>query len=301
MINKKMKVLITGGLGYIGKNFIKKYENVHELVVISKERDISIRPKESIHLEYGDVSGKKIIKIIEKLKPDVVIHLAALSGLKKCEENPEKAFEINVTGTANIVEGCLAANSRLVFISTREVYGITNKESNENDSLDPINTYGQTKMKAEKIVESAKDLGLNYAILRLSNVYGLDGITGINQIIKESIEKGTIFVNGGEQILNFIFIEDVIEVINLAIQNKRWSNEVFNIGTENSIKLKEFVEILIESINRDIEVKFREKPEYESPFFQPNIKKQQNTLGYNAKIGLKEGIMRTIQTMNHST
>ena len=119
----------------------------------------------SIKIEYGTISDKKIVKIIQNSNPDVVIHLAAFSGLKKCEENPEMAFDTNVVGTSNVIEGCLKANAKLVFISTREVYGSTNTESYENDTLNPINVYGKTKMQAEKLIQNASEKhGLNYKI-----------------------------------------------------------------------------------------------------------------------------------------
>lgn len=291
-----MKVLLTGGCGFIGSSFVKKFNKEFDFVIISSKEKII---EKTIRTEYGSVSDKNIIKIIENINPDVIIHLAALSGLKKCEVNPEKAFDINVTGTENVINGCLKTNSRLIFISSREVYGLTtNKKSNENDRLKPINIYGQTKMKAENIIdEYAKKSGLNYTILRLTNVYGPGGKSGVNNLIRESLKEGKIFVNGGEQILNFIFIEDVIELIRLVLLNDKLSGEIFNIGSKDTISLKKFVEIIIELSSEKINVEFRKKPNFESLFFQPDIKKQQNILEYNTKTSLKDGISKTLKDM----
>jgi len=296
MINKDMKVLLTGGCGFIGSSFIKKFNKEFDFIIISSKEKII---EKTVRTEYGSVSNKNIIKIIETINPDVIIHLAALSGLKKCEANPKKAFEINVIGTENVIKGCLKTNSRLIFISSREVYGLaTSKKSNENDRLKPINIYGQTKMKAENIIdEYAKKFGLNYTILRLTNVYGSGGKSGVNNLIRESLKEGKIVVNGGEQILNFIFIDDVIELIRLVLLNDKLSGEIFNIGSKDTISLKKFVEILIELSSEKINVEFRKKPNFESLFFQPDIKKQQKILEYNTKTGLKEGINKTLQYM----
>ena len=294
MAHKNMKILVTGGSGFIGSRFVEKFVNEYDFTVFTLEQTARLVDT-SIKMEYGTVFDKKLVKIIQNFNPDIVIHLAAFSGLKKCEENPEKAFDINVTGTKNVIEGCLESNAKLVFISTREVYGLTNRASNENDELNPINIYGKTKMQAEKLIQNASEKhGLNYTILRLTNVYGPKGNSGINKLIKDALEKGKIFVNGGEQILNFIFIDDVVKLIRLSLENDKSSNQIFNIGSKETMSLKNFVEILTELLDKDIEIEFGEKPDFESSFFQPNIEKQKNILSSQISVGCEEGIKRTL-------
>ena len=291
-----MRILLIGGHGFIGSNLIKKFNREFDFVVISSKKGIDTG---DIKTEYISVTNKKIVKIIETLNPDIIIHLAALSGLKKCENDPKKAFEVNVTGTKNIVEGCLKTNAKLIFISSREVYGSTiNEKSNEDDMLNPDNIYGQTKVNAEKIIQNAaKIFELNYVILRLTNVYGPGSNSGVNRIIRESLSKEKILVNGGEQILNFIFIEDVVELIYLVILNNKLSKQILNIGSNDTSSLKKFVELLEELLNDPINIQYGEKPSFESLFFCPDIKKQQNILGYDFKYSLKEGIIKTLQYM----
>ena len=291
-----MRILLIGGHGFIGSNLIKKFNREFDFVVISSKKGIDTG---DIKTEYISVTNKKIVKIIETLNPDIIIHLAALSGLKKCENDPKKAFEVNVTGTENVVEGCLKTNAKLIFISSREVYGSTiNEKSNEDDMLNPDNIYGQTKVNAEKIIQNAaKIFELNYVILRLTNVYGPGSNSGVNRIIRESLSKEKILVNGGEQILNFIFIEDVIELIYLVILNNKLSKQILNIGSNDTSSLKKFVELLEELLNDPINVQYGEKPSFESLFFCPDIRKQQNIFGYDFKYSLEEGIIKTLQYM----
>ena len=291
-----MRILLIGGHGFIGSNLIKKFNREFDFVVISSKKGIDTG---DIKTEYISVTNKKIVKIIETLNPDIIIHLAALSGLKKCENDPKKAFEVNVTGTENVVEGCLKTNAKLIFISSREVYGSTiNEKSNEDDMLNPDNIYGQTKVNAEKIIQNAaKNFELNYVILRLTNVYGPGSNSGVNRIIRESLSKEKILVNGGEQILNFIFIEDVIELIYLVILNNKLSKQILNIGSNDTSSLKKFVELLEELLNDPINVQYGEKPSFESLFFCPDIRKQQNIFGYDFKYSLEEGIIKTLQYM----
>jgi UDP-glucose 4-epimerase len=284
MMKNKMKVLLTGGTGFIGTKFIEKFSKEFDFTILSSKEKIQ---------------EQKIIKTIEKINPDVVIHLAALTGLKNCELDQKEAFDVNVTGTENIVKGCMKNNSRLIFLSSREVYGSTVMEkSDENDELDPINVYGQTKMKAEKIIQKyGEKENLDYTILRLTNVYGPGNKSGINRLIVDALNKKKIVVNGGEQILNLIFIDDVIQILHLVLNNNKISKEIFNIGSKNTISLNKFLEILIKLLNHNIEIQINEKSSFESSYFDPNITKQNKILGYNSKTSLNDGIIQTLKHM----
>ena len=284
MMKNKMKVLLTGGTGFIGTKFIEKFSKEFDFTILSSKEKIQ---------------EQKIIKTIEKINPDVVIHLAALTGLKNCELNQKEAFDVNVIGTENIVKGCIKNNSRLIFFSSREVYGSTVMEkSDENDELDPINVYGHTKMKAEKIIQKyGEKENLDYTILRLTNVYGPGNKSGINRLIVDALKKKKIVVNGGKQILNFIFVDDVINIIYLVLTNNKISKEIFNIGSEDTISLNKFIEILMKLLEHNIEFKFVEKPSFESSYFNPNIIKQKKILGYDSKTSLNDGIIQTLKHM----
>ena len=281
MMKNKMKVLLTGGTGFIGTKFVEKFSKEFNLIIFSSKEKIQ---------------EQKIIKTIEKINPDVIIHLAALSGLKNCELNQKEAFDVNVIGTENIVKGCIKNNSRLIFLSSREVYGLTvMKKSDENDKLEPISVYGQTKMKAEKIIQKygIKE-NLDYTILRVSNVYGPGSKSGINRLIIDALNKKKIIINGGEQILNLIFINDVIQILYLILKNNKISKEIFNIGSENTISLNEFIKILIKLLDQNIEIQIDEKPSFESSYFDPNITKQNKILEYDSKTTLNNAINITI-------
>ncbi len=127
-----MKLFLVGGLGFIGKRFIRKYAKDYEIIVFAKKNTIEKVDKngsfKNIILEEGSMAEKTIIDVITKHKPDVVIHLAALTGLKKCHSDPEKAFKINVFGTFNVLSACNKTGSKLIFLSSREVYGDTKKQ-----------------------------------------------------------------------------------------------------------------------------------------------------------------------------
>ena len=153
-----MKILLTGGLGFIGTRFIRKFSNAHQIIVYGRKKEKTNPAKlshlKNVTLEYCSVEDPEIINMVKKLKPDVVIHLAALSGLKKCYDNPKIAFSTNVYGTFNIINSCKKIGAKLIFCSTREVYGETlENKSKEEDPLIPNSVYGLTKMLAENLVK----------------------------------------------------------------------------------------------------------------------------------------------------
>jgi len=295
-----MRVFLVGGLGFIGGHFIKKFSNTHEIIVFATPQDIQNAKNlnlKNIVLEEGFVEDEKLGDIIEKHKPDVVIHLAALTGLVKCHENPKKAFEINVFGTHNVVNACIRASAKLVFISSREVYGETlNNSSSEDDPLLPNNVYGITKKIGEDLVKLAsKKSNLDYTILRLTNVYGPEGDNyGAQKIIKNALYEKTIQILGGTQRLNYVYVDDVVELINLVLDNKKATNQTFNVGSKDTVTIENFVKKVKEMIGSDIKIEYKEMRKTETPNFEPNLEKLERMLGFTPKTSLEEGIQKTI-------
>jgi len=294
-----MKVLVVGGLGFLGKRFIRKWSQIHELIIFDREKPFE--PTENdlplIAIEKGTVEDGKIYDMVRKYKPEVVIHLAALSGLRKCEDNPYEAFKVNVFGTFNVSKACLENDSKLIFISSREVYGETfDKESTENDSLRPNNVYGLTKMIGESIIkhESEKH-GLDYTILRLTNVYGPEaGLRGANRIIETAIKEKKIRINGGNQLLNLVYVDDIIDLLMLVVSDKRSSKQIFNVGSEDTVTIKEFAEKVSRSLDGNIEFEYFPQIKFETISFRPSLMKLEAVFGFRAKTDLKTGIEKTI-------
>ena len=221
-----MRVLLTGGLGFIGKRFIDNFQNSYDLIVFTTENSIkNFNPTEisNVIIEKGSVEDDSFQKIMLKHKPEVVIHLAAKSGLKNCEENPDSAFNCNVFGTYNVIKTCAEMNSKLIFISSREVYGETiNESTKEDDPLFPNNIYGITKMLAETlIINTSQKYNVDYIILRLTNVFGPGPYErGVNKIIKMAVKDKKIQIYGGEQVVNIVYVDDIVELINSILCKK---------------------------------------------------------------------------------
>jgi len=295
-----MKVLLTGGLGFIGRRFIENFQNFHDLVIFTTENSIkkfNSTEISKVTVETGSIEDNSFQKIMLKHKPEVVIHLAAKSGLKNCEENPDSAFNCNVFGTYNVIKTCAEINSKLIFISSREVYGETiNESTKEDDPLLPNNIYGITKMLAERlIINTSQKYNVNYVILRLTNLFG-PGVyeRGVNRIIKMAVKDKKIQIYGGEQAINIVYVDDVVELINLILCEKCSWNEIFNVGSNNTLKIKKFVDEVKKLVD-DVDIEYLPARNIENFIFNPNLEKIQREMKFTTKTSLIDGIQKTIK------
>ena len=296
-----MRVLLTGGLGFIGKRFIDNFQNSHDLIVFTTENSIkNFNPTEisNVIIEKGSVEDDSFQKIMLKHKPEVVIHLAAKSGLKNCEENPDSAFTCNVFGTYNVIKTCAEMNSKLIFISSREVYGETiNESTKEDDPLFPNNIYGITKMLAETlIINIGQKYNVDYIILRLTNLFGPGAYErGVNRIIKMAVKDKKIQIYGGEQAVNIVYVDDIVELINSILCKKCSWNKIFNVGSNNTLKIKKFVDKVKELVGNDIDIEYLSARNIENSVFNPNLEKIQQEMKFTTKTSLIDGIQKTIK------
>jgi hypothetical protein len=144
-----MKIFVTGGSGHLGK-----------VLVDYLQKDQEVLAPDSITCNILDTFQLK--KIIHDFQPDIVIHLAAYVDTFGCEENIEKALDVNVLGTLNLVETCLGLDCKFVYVSSEYVFGGEKGNYTVEDRLNPINIYGKTKSAAEYIVSVLP----NYQIIR---------------------------------------------------------------------------------------------------------------------------------------
>lgn len=294
-----MKIFLVGGFGFIGRKLIHNLSTSHNLIIFTKERTINLNEQDlpSIIIEEGNIEDIKIYESIKNHNPDVVIHLAAISGIKKCQEDPFKAFSTNVFGTYNIAKACLETKSKLIFCSSREVYGETlNDESKEDDPLLPNNVYGITKLLGETIVKDMSQKGnFEYTILRISNVYGPDtGNRGVNKMIKNAMDKKKIIINGGKQLMNLVYVDDVANFFTLILKNSKSSQQTFNVGSSDNVTIQFFAE-RIKSIINELTFEYLEQPKIETSFFKLSMEKSKSVLGFYPKTKMIDGIKKTIE------
>jgi len=299
-----LKVLLIGGFGFIGCHLIEALRGSHSLAVFSDAAGAQRTPGvlstlKDLAVDIGDVEDSdSTIKAILKHNPHAVVHLAALTGLKRCEENPRLAFSVNVLGTYNVAIGCVACRSKLIFISSREVYGETaSTATQEDDPLVPNNLYGITKMLAERIVLWAGlKHNLDYTILRLTNVYGPGGDQyNIQGMIRSAFAKGKIQVLGGKQQLNLVYVRDVAEIVSRALEDDQSSKQILNIGSNDSLSVDDIVQRLVPLLNPKPSIKHVPMRNGETRRFIPSLRKLEKTLQCTPTTSLEQGFRETVE------
>lgn len=164
MNTRKTKLLVTGASGLLGNKIVELAKNDYTIIPIHKTRSLN---SNSLKLDITDAI--EVLNLLGKLRPDAVVHTASETNVDKCEIEKEQAGKINVEGTRNIAEACQKVNAKLVYISTDYVFDGKRGLYDEEDTPNPVNYYGLTKLEGEKqVIEHCE----NYAILRTSVLYG---------------------------------------------------------------------------------------------------------------------------------
>lgn len=159
-----MKILVTGGSGLLGSAISLYFKDYFDVVSAYSSHKVEIKDCNTIPMDITNSRGT--LNVVKKIKPDVVVHTAALVGASVCEKKPELAYSINVQGTKNIVGASKKVGSKIIYISTDYVFDGKKGDYDEHDKPNPINVYGKTKYEGEFFIDTKK-----HAIVRTS-IYG---------------------------------------------------------------------------------------------------------------------------------
>ncbi|HKP32097.1 MAG TPA: SDR family oxidoreductase [Chitinophagaceae bacterium] len=217
-----MKILLTGANGLLGTQLVKKLigkgHNLHGV-----GRGPSRSQTGSTNYSYHDVDildGKAIYDLILSLKPEIILHAAAMTQVDECEENKIDCWNTNVTATRFIIDAGKENQSRIIFISTDFVFDGTDGPYTEEDEPNPVNYYGSSKWAGEKAVEES---GLDWAIIRTALVYGSrenGQRANILSWLKTNLQKGERMKMVNDQVRTPTYVEDVVDGIILALEKK---------------------------------------------------------------------------------
>lgn len=318
-----MKVLVTGGAGYIGAHAVLGLLSrgdevvVFDSLALGYEKAVKRMSKKypgKLSFLKGDLKNKEDVSRLFSEHKDIeaVIHFAAYSLVGESMKNPGKYYENNVGGSLNLFEGMVKAGvKKIVFSSTAATYGEPEVELIKEDTpTEPINPYGNSKLTVEKILEDFyKAYGLNSIRLRYFNVAG-DSETGligeahdpethliplVLQAAAGVREKIIIFGDDyntpdGTCIRDYIHVEDLIDAHLLALDylEKNKTTEYINLGTQGGSSVKEIVELCKKVTGVDFKVEIGERRAGDPDRLVADSSKAKKILGWKPKRSLED-------------
>lgn len=221
-----MRVFVTGGSGLIGSKFVEEFSKAgHDVVYSYLSRNLPIGYGKPVELDVSD--REKTISEISNFKPDVTVHCSAITKVDLCETNPDVAEDVNVRGTQNVVDACKKCGSKIVYISTSFVFDGSKKIYLEDDDGSPINNYGLTKLKGEKITSGS---GIPFMILRTDHPYRWDPLhTEKNNMMRllSLFEKREKFREADDWFNTPTLVDNLVDVAMKLIDS--WEDGIYHL------------------------------------------------------------------------
>lgn len=309
---KNKRILLTGGAGFIGSTLAERLIGNNEILIYDNFSRDSLKYKK---LKTGDLkiicddvlNFDSLRKACEDFKPEIVIHLAAIAGIDTVIIDPVKTLDVNINGTLNLLRALKKYSGKLerfLDFSTSEVLGAYAYKSNEKSQTNfaPVGegrwTYSISKVTGEHLVHSFyKQHGYPCVTIRPFNIYGPGQVgEGAIQIFIKNVVKGkNIEIHGeGDQIRSWCYIDDMVDGIDLCLTNKKAVGEVINIGNpKGTITISSLAEKIVLLCKSKSKIVYIPKNYVDVELRIPSIEKAKDLLGFNPKVDLNEGIIRT--------
>ncbi len=298
---KKEKILITGGLGFVGSNLTNFFSELNEVLILDIENSnpYQIKTSPNVEIENIDIRSEKISKIISLFKPTSIIHCAAQTSVIDSIKDPEKTKSINIEGTNNLVseikklDGCY-----FTFISSGgAIYGEPKYlPVDEKHSVNPISEYGKSKLEGEKIVSKLLYKSkIEYSILRPSNIYGpkQKSQNVIPIFINKMLKNNEIIIYGdGNSTRDYIYIDDLVNIINFFC-TKKISSKI-NLSSNYEVKIIDIYKILKEKLNYKLNPIFKEKRKGEVENIVLDNSELISITNYSQFTNIVDGIEKTV-------
>lgn len=323
----KKKVLIVGGSGFIGHNlaiYLKKREfevsvvdslAVNNYLSLKKQKIQNkkfylktlnqrqdLLKKNNINLIIEDARDYALVtRIIEKFKPNYLIHLAAVAHANVSNKDPYSTFDHSMRTLENTLDACRSQKfiDRFIYLSSSMVYGQFKKKIvTEKEICNPLGIYAALKFGSEKLVEGYNQVfDLPYTIIRPSALYGQRCVSGrvVQKFIEAALKGKKLEVVGdGKETLDFTYIDDFMQGVFLTMTNKNSLNETFNITYGKSRSLVELINIIKDNITK-VKIKYIKRDKL-MPFRGTlSVNKAKSLLGYNPAHSLEKAVPKYIK------
>lgn len=313
---KGKSVLVTGGMGFIGSNLAIKLAQLGAKVTILDSmindyggNEFNIEPvKDQVRVNFCDIRDENAVNYLVRGQ-DYVFHLAGQVCHLMSLSNPFPDIEINITGTAVLMEACRKVNPSaiVVYTGTRGQYGASvSLPVNEEAPTNPKGIYEISNLTAEKIIKVYNDVhGIRSVLLRLSNIYGprsqmKHSRFGVcNWFVRLAMDDATIQVFGDGSILrDFCYVDDTVDAILMSAITPEAYGEIFNVGQDIPVSFLELVETIID-VGKQGKWQYaefsQERKAQEPGDFYSDITKIGRIVGWKPETNLKEGLAKTFE------
>ena len=318
----KLRILVTGGAGFLGSSLCQSLVEQGHLVVAldslfrgSEDNLVDISYSENFQFIHGDVRDVEILdSAVDSLGGlDLVYHLAAVNGTKWFHEAAHSVIDVNINGTLRTLELAMANEARYVFASSPEAFGETEKQPISDGNLmqftNPAehqrHSYGGSKYLGEVACQHAAREGLDVRIVRPFNAYGprlLGDQYGqvVSIFFNKILNNESIIIHGdGSQTRSFTWIDDVTEgfvktgLLDQGIDGSNLSGLAFNIGSTEEVSISSLAKRIVEvSGKKEIEQKNETGYYGDSKRRLPDVDKSQLLLGWSCNVNLNDGLKR---------
>ena len=307
-----MKLLVTGGAGYIGSHVVRIAENFGHEVVVVDDLSTGIPARidcELVHLDLSkDSAVEQLTHLMNEHQFGAVVHLAARKQVGQSVEQPERYYKDNVGGLANLLTAMRASNTlKLVFSSSAATYGMPDVEKVDEDSpTKPINPYGETKLVGEWLTRASAFWGLRSVNLRYFNVAGtgfddLADTAALNLIpiaigqLKRG-ENPVVFGDDyptpdGSCIRDYVHVQDLAEAHIAAVEyleNETREYDTFNVGTGTGASVFEVLDELKKASGIDFKVEVGKRRAGDPPRLVADVSRIEDVLGFKCEKQLAE-------------
>lgn len=312
-----MRILVTGGAGFIGGNLAEAFlRDGHDVTVLDNlepfynvgikrhtidlHREVAAGHAGTYRFVEGDIRDEDVVnELVDGV--DVVVHQAAQAGVRESVDNPRKVTDINVDGTVNLLQAATEAGvDRVIIASSSSVYG--KPESlpyTEDHPTEPVSPYGVTKLAQEHMARVYTELhGLPTVCLRYFTVYGprMRPNMAISNFVSRCLNgESPVIYGDGQQTRDFTYVDDVVDANRTLLESGTADGEVLNIGSSDNISIQELAETVRDQLAPDLDIVYESAREADAEHTHASVETAGDVIGYEPSRTITEGVGEFIE------